>query len=100
MDTTTVIIGAGHAGRTERWNSLRLLTLNWQTQLPGRHYSGDDLGGFRTMPQLVAFIDDYAAVIKAPVRTRTTVTRVTATGTGFDVTTDDGVWNCASVGLE
>ncbi len=28
--------------RTERWDSLRLLTPNWMTRLPGLAYDGDD----------------------------------------------------------
>ena len=79
--TTTVVIGAGHAGlamshcladrgidhvvlergevanswRTERWDLLRLLTPNWQSRLPGFGYEGDDPDGFRTMPETVDF---------------------------------------------
>ena len=34
--------------RTERWPSLRLLTPNWQTTLPGFAYEGDDPDGFMT----------------------------------------------------
>ena len=66
--TTTVVVGAGHCGlamsrclaalsvdhvvlergevahswRTQRWDSLRLLTPNWMTRLPGHAYAGDD----------------------------------------------------------
>ena len=40
--------------RTERWDSLRLLTPNWQTRLPGHAYGGDDPDGFMTMPEVVA----------------------------------------------
>ena len=28
--------------RTQRWDSLRLLTPNWMTRLPGFAYRGDD----------------------------------------------------------
>ena len=31
--------------RRERWNSLRLLTPNWQTRLPGQGYEGADPDG-------------------------------------------------------
>ena len=40
--------------RTERWDSLRLLTPNWQSRLPGFGYEGDDPDGFRTMPETIA----------------------------------------------
>lgn len=42
--------------RTERWDSLRLLTPNWQSRLPGYGYDGDDPDGFMTMPEVVSFI--------------------------------------------
>ena len=116
----TVIIGAGHAGlamsrrltersiqhavlergevanswRTERWDSLRLLTPNWQCQLPGMGYSGDDPDGFMTMPDVADFITDYAATISAPVYTGTTVTRVSARDRGYLVETDRGHLTC------
>lgn len=122
---STVIIGAGHAGlamsrrltdrsidhvviergevanswRTERWNSLRLLTPNWQTQLPGMRYAGGDPDGYMTMPEVIGFISDYAVTIDAPVLTETTVTRVGVTDDGYQVVTDRGVWNCATVVL-
>src|ERR1700722_17496511 len=46
--------------RTERWDSLRLLTPNWQSRLPGFHYSGSDPDGYRTLAETVAFIGNYA----------------------------------------
>jgi len=42
--------------RTERWDSLRLLTPNWQSRLPGFGYEGDDPAGYRNRPATVAFI--------------------------------------------
>ena len=32
--------------RTERWDSLRLLTPNWMTRLPGYSYGGADADGY------------------------------------------------------
>jgi putative flavoprotein involved in K+ transport len=71
----TVVVGAGHAGlaashflgersvdhvvlergevanswRRERWDSLRLLTPNWQSCLPGLRYESPDPDGYMTM---------------------------------------------------
>ena len=123
MRTTTVVIGAGHAGlamsrhlayrsidhvvlergevanswKTQRWDSLRLLTPNWQSRLPGYGYQGDDPHGFRTMPETIAFIERYAALSSAPVRTHTTVTSVRRTDDGYLVSTTGGDWRARSV---
>jgi putative flavoprotein involved in K+ transport len=85
--------------RTERWDSLRLLTPNWQCRLPGHEYSGGDPDGFMTMPEVVDFITGYAKYIAAPVQTGTTVTSVQRTDDGYRVRTDSGEWNCDTVVL-
>jgi putative flavoprotein involved in K+ transport len=85
--------------RTERWDSLRLLTPNWQSRLPGYGYEGDDPHGYRTMPEVVAYIQRYAEVTAAPVETHTRVTSVRADGDGYLVTTDKDSWRCRSVVL-
>jgi putative flavoprotein involved in K+ transport len=123
--TTTVVIGAGQAGlamswwlarraidhvvlergevanswKTERWDSLTLLTPNWQSRLPGFSYQGDDPDGFRTMPETIGFIESYAEAMSAPVRTRTRVTSVRSRGDGYEVVTDRGNWQCETVVL-
>ncbi len=85
--------------QTERWDSLRLLTPNWQSRLPGFGYQGDDPDGYRTMPEVIAFIDRYAKVISAPVRTNTTVTSVSRSDAGYLVATDRGDWRARTVVL-
>ena len=35
--------------RTERWDSLRLLTPNWQSRLPGLRYEGPDPDGYMVL---------------------------------------------------
>lgn len=52
-----------HSWRTERWDSLRLLTPNWQSRLPGFGYDGDDPDGYRSMAETIVFLDKYASVI-------------------------------------
>jgi putative flavoprotein involved in K+ transport len=122
---TTVVIGAGHAGlatsrylsecsldhvvlergevanswRHERWDSLRLLTPNWQSRLPGYRYEGPDPDGFMTMGEVVEFVSRFADVAGAPVRTHTTVTSVKQTDDGYHVSTPNGELRCRSVVL-
>ncbi len=123
MYATTVIIGAGHAGlamsrcltqrsidhvalergevanswKRERWDSLRLLTPNWQSRLPGYGYQGDDPDGFRSMPETIAFIERYAQVISAPVQPHTNVTSLVRNDDGYELVTGEGNWHCRCV---
>ena len=118
-----VVIGAGHAGlsfsrrlaessidhvilergeianswRHERWDSLTLLTPNWQCNVPGRSYSGDDPDGFMAVPELIDFLDAYAEQITAPVRTHTAVSSVRADNGQYRIVSDDGEWCCRAV---
>jgi putative flavoprotein involved in K+ transport len=80
--------------RTERWDSLRLLTPNWQSRLPGFAYSGDDPDGFMTMPEVVRFLQRYAELSLAPIVTGTRVTRVRQEDGGYQVATSQGPWRC------
>src|SRR5438445_706430 len=86
-----------HSWRTERWDSLRLLTPNWQSRLPGFGYEGADPDGYRNMAETVAFLERYASVIAAPVESHTRVTSVCANGSGFLVSTDRGDWHSRTV---
>jgi putative flavoprotein involved in K+ transport len=85
--------------KTERWETLRLLTPNWQSRLPGYGYEGDNPDGYRTMPETIAFIERYADVIEAPVRTHTQVTSVHSANGGYRVATTEGDWHCPTVVL-
>ena len=80
--------------RRERWDSLRLLTPNWQSRLPGHNYDGADPDGFMTMAEVVEFVSRFAVVAAAPVRTHTTVTSVRPTDAGYHVVTDNGEFRC------
>ncbi len=85
--------------RRERWDSLRLLTPNWQSRLPGHEYDGADPDGYMTMGEVIAFISRFAAVSHAPVRTHTTVTSLKATDSGYHVATSTGDIRCRTVVL-
>ena len=78
--------------RSERWDSLRLLTPNWQSRLPGYHYTGPDPDGYMTMPEVVAYLEGYANQCGSVLETGTTVSRVARTDDGYRVDTDGGAW--------
>ncbi len=73
--------------RAERWASLRLLTPNWMTRLPGCAYDGADPAGFMMKDELVGYLGRYARSFDAPVREFTPVDAVTRDGEGFLVST-------------
>jgi len=121
--TGTIIIGGGQAGlamsrclaeariehvvlergrvaerwRSERWDSLRLLSPRWHTRLPGFEYRGADPNGFMTMQEIISYFEDYANSFSAPVEDETTVLAVERADGGYRVSTDRGTWNAPSV---
>jgi putative flavoprotein involved in K+ transport len=123
MRTSVIVIGAGHTGlavsyfltrrgidhvvlergqvghswRTERWDSLRMLTPNWQNRLPGAPYRGSDPDGYMTMTDVADLLGSYATRIDAPVRTGVTVTSVRRDGAEYRVDTSVGTWVARAV---
>ena len=83
--------------RRERWDSLRLLTPNWQSRLPGLPYEGPDPDGYMTVGEVTEFIERFATASRAPVRTGTNVTSVRRTDDGYHVTTTRGEIGCLAV---
>jgi putative flavoprotein involved in K+ transport len=128
-DTDTVIVGAGHAGlavsrllsaaghehvilergrvgerwRSQRWDSLHLVTPSWMTRLPGWRYDGPDPDGYLSAAALADFLDDYATSFRAPVIGSVTVEDLSpaepGSGHGYVVVTDAGVWRARHVVL-
>jgi len=123
--TDVVVIGAGHCGlamsralsqrsidhvvierrevanawRSERWDSLKLLTPNWLCRLPGQAYDGAQPDGYLRAAEVAAFIARYADRMHAPVQTHTTVQRVAPADAGWCVGTDAGDWRCRALVL-
>ncbi len=87
----------GNAWRERRWDSLRLLTPNWQTQLPGFRYAGNDPDGFMTSQELVGLLENYARQNAAPVHTHTEVTSVRRVRGLYRVATSRGEWRARAV---
>ena len=116
---STVIIGAGQCGlamsrvlaeqsvdhvilergevanswKTERWDSLRLLTPNWQSRLPGSAYEGPNPGGYMSMPEVIERLEIYSADIGAPVISETEVRAVSRTENGYHIVTSQGAFH-------
>ena len=121
----TIVIGAGHAGlamsyclaarglehlvlergaiaerwRSERWDSLTLLTPNWMTQLPGYHYVGAEPDGFDSRDRYRRYIEAYAQSFAAPVREHTEVRRLALhpSSAGYLLETNRGEFETANV---
>ena len=76
--------------RYERWDSLRLLTPNWQSRLPGVRYEGADPDGYMTAAEVVELVTRFAVHVRAPVRIGTNVDSLRRTESGYQVTTSQG----------
>lgn len=95
-----VLIERGRVGerwRSERWDSLRLLTPNWMTRLPGHLYSGDDPTGFMHCRDVVRLLEDYRQAFAAPVMSNTRVLQLSPTNGGYRIATDRGDWFARTV---
>ena len=88
---------AANSWRTERWDSLRLLTPNWLSRLPGFPYEGPDPDGYMTSAEVVDLISRFAVFVRAPVRTETNVISVRRTADRYDLTTTQGELRSPSV---
>ena len=89
--------GVANSWRRQRWDSLRLLTPNWQSRLPGFRYDGTDPDGYMTAGEVAEFIERFAAAARAPVRTHADVTSVRRTDDGYQVLTTGGAIACRTV---
>ena len=83
--------------RHERWDSLRLLTPNWQSRLPGHPYDGPEPDGYMTMGEVVEFISRFATSANAPVRTGVEVTSLATAADGYELSTAAGPIRCRAV---
>lgn len=121
--TDTIIIGGGQAGlamsrcltdegidhvilergrvaerwRSERWDSLRLLSPKWHSRLPGFRYQGANADGFMTMPEIISYFGRYAQSFSAPVQDETSVLSVKRSVGGYRVRTNQGDWKATTV---
>jgi putative flavoprotein involved in K+ transport len=83
--------------RTERWDSLRLLTPNWMTALPGTRYQGNDPDGYMTAAETVSALEAYRSSFDPPLHIGIEVQAACRIGDGFEVRTTGGTWRCDAV---
>ncbi|HMK68644.1 MAG TPA: NAD(P)/FAD-dependent oxidoreductase, partial [Stellaceae bacterium] len=95
-----VVLERGRVGerwRSERWNSLHLLTPNSHSALPGRPHTGADPESFLTATGFAAYLDDYAVANRAPVFTGVEVTALETDGSRYRIATTAGCWQSRAV---
>jgi putative flavoprotein involved in K+ transport len=86
-----------HTWKTQRWDSFCLVTPNWQCQLPGHPYAGNDPRGFMLKDEIVRYIEDYATRFAPPLRLGVRVDALTRDGSGFELSTSEGVFHAEQV---
>ncbi|MGD1905224.1 MAG: MSMEG_0569 family flavin-dependent oxidoreductase [Leptolyngbyaceae cyanobacterium] len=87
----------GHSWRSKRWDSFCLVTPNWQCQLPGYAYPGDDPNGFMQRDEIVGYIESYVASFEPPVKEGVAVSKIRRLGNGFEVITSIGAFTADQV---
>ena len=82
--------GPAHAWRNERWDNFCLVTPNWQCQLPGFHYQGDDPDGFMVKDEIIRYLEEYIRWLEPPLLNYVSVTSIENIGDTFKVITSSG----------
>ncbi|MEA5479615.1 MSMEG_0569 family flavin-dependent oxidoreductase [Pseudanabaena galeata UHCC 0370] len=87
-----------NAWRSQRWDSFCLVTPNWQCQLPGYPYKGNEPEGFIKKDEIVAYIENYARSFDPPIREGVEVLNLRRGDRGiFEVTTSIGDYTADQV---
>jgi putative flavoprotein involved in K+ transport len=95
-----VVLERGRTGerwRSERWDSLRLLSPNWASRLPEWSYDGPEPDGFMSATDFASYLDAYAHSFDAPIEHECEVRRVTLDDDEFVVATTDATWRATNV---
>lgn len=88
-----VVLERGRVGerwRSERWDSLRMLTPAWQSRLPALRHRVPQPDGYMTKAEVIDLLEAYAASFAAPVQAGTTVREVVQVDGGYRVGTSGG----------
>lgn len=87
------------AWRTSRWDALVTNGPVWHDRFPNLEFEGNAPDEFVSKDRVAAYIEDYAGMVNAPVRTGVEVTRAERLPdrAGFRVETTDGVIEAARI---
>lgn len=80
-----------------RWDSLRLFTPARMDGLDGMPFPAEHPSQPPTKDEVVAYLEAYAARLRAPIRHNTRVSRLSAAGAGFDIVTNTGRYEADNV---
>lgn len=83
----------------QRWDKFCLVTPNWQCQLPGFPYQGDDPDGFMVKEQIIDYLQAYYESFNPPVLFHCRVSNLSKTEAGFALETSRGNFMCDQVVL-
>lgn len=83
--------------RSERWDSLRLLTPNFLSRLPDWGYQGNDPDGYMAVAEFILFLEGYARSFDPPLHTGVNVESVERSRYGFQVRAGSQAWEARAV---
>jgi putative flavoprotein involved in K+ transport len=80
-----------HSWKSARWDNFCLVTPNWQCDLPGWPYQGNDPDGFMKREEIITYLEGFVEHVNAPTATGVKVNQVSPLiDGGFSVTTSNG----------
>lgn len=87
-----------HSWKAARWDNFCLVTPNWQCNLPGWPYRGNDPDGFMKKDEIIDYLEGFVKHVNAPTLTGVKVTQVSPLpGNGFEIRTSEGTFTADQV---
>ena len=81
-----------NAWQDKRWDSFTLVTPNWQCQLPGHPYDGNDPNGFMKKNEIIDYLKRFEKKVNAPILNNTDAVNVTLRENYYQVKTNQGIF--------
>ncbi|HEY7772489.1 MAG TPA: MSMEG_0569 family flavin-dependent oxidoreductase [Marinagarivorans sp.] len=90
---------AAHSWKSQRWDAFCLVTPNWQCQLPGHPYEGNDPDGFMVKAEIIDYLDNYYKKVNPKIYFDQTVESLDKKDGLFYLTTTGGHYSAEQVVL-